>query len=100
MNAASIDRRGFLITTAVVGGGMALGLSAQAAVLGGQTVPWGPDAASGAEFSPWIEIAADDTVTVRVPTPECGNGAMSQAAMNVAEELHCDWSKEIGRAHV
>ena len=93
MNAASIDRRGFLITTAVVGGGMALGLSAQAAVQGGQTVPWGPGVASGDEFSPWIEIAPDDTVTVRVPTPECGNGAMSQAAMNVAEELHCDWSK-------
>ena len=93
MSAGSIDRRGFLVTTAVVGGGMALGLSAQAAVPGAQSVPWGPDAAFGAEFSPWIEIAPDDVITVRVPTPECGNGAMSQAAMNVAEELDCDWSK-------
>lgn len=93
MNAPFVDRRAFLVTTAVIGGGMALGLSAEAAVPGGQSLPWSPDAASGNEFSPWIEIAADDTVTVRVPTPECGNGALSQAAMNVAEELHCDWSK-------
>lgn len=90
MNDMSINRRSFLISTAVVGGGMALGLSSAEAA---PAAPWGPDAAAGAEFSAWIEIAPDDTVTVRVPTPECGNGAMSQAAMNVAEELHCDWPK-------
>ncbi len=90
MNAMRIDRRSFLVSTAVVSGGMALGITSAE---GAPTVPWGPDMASGAEFSAWIEIAPDDTVTVRVPTPECGNGAMSQAAMNVAEELQCDWSK-------
>src|SRR3546814_20850718 len=38
-------------------------------------------------------IGTDDTVTIRVPTPEIGNGAMTQVAMNVAEELQCDWSR-------
>lgn len=93
MNAPMIDRRGFLVTSAVVGGGMALGISTAEASTRTSALPWGPDAASGTEFTPWIEIAEDDTVTVRVPTPECGNGAFSQAAMNVAEELQCDWSK-------
>jgi isoquinoline 1-oxidoreductase subunit beta len=41
----------------------------------------------------WIEIATDDTVTIRVPSPEIGNGAMTQVAMNVTEELACDWSR-------
>lgn len=93
MTAPVIDRRGFLVTSAVVGGGMALGLSSASAAVRGPTLPWGPDVALGSEFTPWIEIAPDDTITVRVPTPECGNGAFSQAAMNVAEELQCDWSK-------
>ena len=47
----------------------------------------------GNELSAWIEIANDDTVTIRVPTPEIGNGAMTQVAMNVTEELQCDWSR-------
>ena len=31
-------------------------------------------------------------VTLRSPNPESGNGTMTQMAMNVAEELECDWS--------
>ncbi|MET0660751.1 MAG: molybdopterin cofactor-binding domain-containing protein, partial [Steroidobacteraceae bacterium] len=45
------------------------------------------------EFSPWVTIAPDDTVTVRVATPEIGNGVLTQGALTVAEELECDWSK-------
>jgi isoquinoline 1-oxidoreductase beta subunit len=89
----TLDRRGFLVTGAVLGGGMALGIASAEAAPALGAVPWGPDAAAGSEFSPWIEIAPDDIVTVRVPTPECGNGALTQAAMNVAEELGCDWSR-------
>ena len=91
----ALDRRGFLVSTAAVSGGMALGIGSAAAASqrAAAAGPWGPDAAAGIEFSPWIEIAADDTVTVRVPQPEIGNGAMTQAAMTVTEELECDWSK-------
>ena len=87
---AMLDRRSFLVSTAVVGGGLALGIGpdAQAAV-----TPWAIDAASGNEFSPWIEIAPDDVVTIRTGIPEIGNGAMTQIAMNVAEELNCNWKK-------
>ncbi len=93
MDTIELDRRSFLVTTGAVAGGMALAVSPAGAssdvVAAG---PWGPDAAAGNEFSPWIEIAADDTVTIRVPNPESGNGTMTQIAMNVAEELECAWS--------
>ncbi|MCE7797077.1 molybdopterin-dependent oxidoreductase [Sphingobium sufflavum] len=92
-----LDRRRFLVSAAVVGGGMALGIGRGGAATGAGgkpvTGPWGPDAAQGSEFSPWIEIAPDDIVTIRVPQPEIGNGAMTQAAMTVTEELECDWAK-------
>jgi isoquinoline 1-oxidoreductase beta subunit len=91
-----ISRRQFIVSSAAFGGGMALGVvsadSADAAFLG--PVPWGEtDALPGAEFTPWISIGADDIVTVRVATPEIGNGAMTQTPMLVAEELACDWNK-------
>src|ERR1700738_1851150 len=88
-----ISRRQFIVSSAAFGGGMALGIvaadSAEAAFL-----PWvETDALPGAEFTPWISIGADDIVTVRVATPEIGNGAMTQTPMLVAEELACDWNK-------
>src|SRR5467141_1304052 len=91
-----ISRRQFVVSSAAFGGGMALGIvaahSAEAAFLG--SVPLGEtDALPGAEFTPWISIGADDIVTVRVATPEIGNGAMTQTPMLVAEELACDWNK-------
>jgi isoquinoline 1-oxidoreductase beta subunit len=86
-----LDRRDFLVSTAVIGGGLALGLSARADAM--QSLPWAGDRSPGAEFSPWIEIAPDNSVTVRTGLPEIGNGAMTQIAMNVAEELNCDWKK-------
>lgn len=95
MSAAGLDalnRRQFLVTSGVVAGGMALALSpAHAATDTAPPPPWGPDAAQGYEFTAWIEIAPDDTVTVRSPNPESGNGTMTQMAMNVAEELGCAW---------
>jgi len=89
-----INRRHFLITTAAIGGGLAIGtIAADASVpLDAQQGPWG-GANTGAEFTPWLSINPDDTVVVRCATPDIGNGVMTQAAMTIAEELQCDWSK-------
>jgi isoquinoline 1-oxidoreductase beta subunit len=88
-----IGRRQFMVSCAVFGGGMALGIvDAEAAFLGAE--PWAAgDAMAGSELNPWISIGPDDIVTVRVATPEIGNGCMTQTPMLVAEELACDWSK-------
>ncbi len=83
-----MERRDFLVSTAIWGGGLALGIGSGDARA---AAPWAADGPSGNEFSPWIEIAPDDTVTIRTGLPEIGNGAMTQIAMNVAEELNCDW---------
>ena len=93
MQPITLDRRQFLVSASLIAGGMALGIRpAEAARVPG-SVPWASDSPFGTELSPWIEIASDDTVTLRVPTPEIGNGSMTQVAMNVTEELACDWSR-------
>jgi isoquinoline 1-oxidoreductase beta subunit len=94
MEQVTLDRRRFIISASVVAGGLALGIrsadsEAGVAVPG----PWGPDSGNGNELSAWIEITPDSTTIIRVPTPEIGNGAMTQVAMNVAEELACDWKR-------
>jgi isoquinoline 1-oxidoreductase beta subunit len=80
-----LSRREFLITTAVLSGGMAISLSACTRDGSGTT------AAGGSEVGPWMSIATDGSVLLRAPIPECGNGANTFAAMAIAEELECDW---------
>ena len=77
-----ITRREFVIATATVAGGMSISI---------QLTPAADNRA--VEVSPWIDIAPDDTVVIRVQSPESGNGVMTQNALTVAEELHCDWRK-------
>lgn len=88
-----INRRRFLVSTFMLGGGMALGVSACSSDSPENSASLGSDSDSGAELSPWIEISADDWVTVHVPQPEIGNGTMTQVAMTITEELNCDWSR-------
>jgi isoquinoline 1-oxidoreductase beta subunit len=80
-----MNRREFLVATSVIGGGFALTLIPRA------------EGAAGthgvSELTPWIVIGADGVVTVRVPGPESGTGNSTQAAIYVAEELPCEWSK-------
>ena len=88
----TVSRRSFLISTAVVGGGFALGFQPSSSEAATLDEPWAK-AAAGSEFTPWLTISPDNVVTVRCATPEIGNGVFTQAAMTVAEELDVDWSK-------
>jgi isoquinoline 1-oxidoreductase beta subunit len=98
---SGMSRREFVVTTIAVGGGLALGLSfpkneaesADIAVrLSGR--PWESLAGkSDIEVGPWLMIAPDDTVTIRVGQSEMGQGVITSCAKMVAEELECDWSK-------
>src|SRR5688572_16829148 len=87
MNAAIISRREFLISTAAVGGGLAISILTSAASAG-TAAATGP-----AEVGPWLIIGPDDSVVLRVPNPESGNGVSTFAASLIAEELQCDWKK-------
>ena len=80
-----INRRSFVIGTAAVGGGLALGLA----------LPFGRARAAigGREVNAWVVVRPDETVVIRVARSEMGQGTATGLAQLVAEELECDWSK-------
>ena len=86
----NISRRSFIVGSAAVGGGLALGL---------RLPPFGPAvvrAADGApEINAWVVIRPDDTVVIRVVRSEMGQGTITGLAQMVAEELECNWSKVV-----
>jgi isoquinoline 1-oxidoreductase beta subunit len=76
-----ISRRSFVIGTAAVGGGLALGLS----------IPFGGRVVRAQDGSPeitaWVVIRPDDTVVIRIARSEMGQGTLTGLAQMVAEEL-------------
>src|ERR671923_659339 len=91
-----LNRRQFLLTTAVVGGAFVLGFvlpsqKAEAAIIAQK--PWTPPTEGGKEVNAWLVIGSDDTVTIRVAQSEMGQGVFTSMPMLIAEELACDWTK-------
>lgn len=83
-----MNRRAFVIGTAAVGTGLAIGLD----------IPFGgPAVVRAADGSPevgaWVVVRPDDTVVIRIARSEMGQGSLTGLAQLVAEELECDWSK-------
>ena len=83
-----VSRRSFIVGSAAVGGGLALGLR----------LPFGPDEVQAAtpaatEVNAWVVVHPDDTVVIRIARSEMGQGTLTGLAQLVAEELDCDWSK-------
>jgi isoquinoline 1-oxidoreductase subunit beta len=86
-------RRFFLISAAVVGGGLAVGVAFVNNQLnkdGGFKLPVQPGEGS---FGAWLTIGKDGMVSVAVPNQEMGQGIYSTLAMLAAEELDLDPSK-------
>ena len=83
-----LNRRAFVIGSATIGTGLALGLDLP---LGGPAVVRAADGSP--EVNAWVVIRPDDTVVIRVARSEMGQGSLTGLAQLVAEELECDWSK-------
>jgi len=83
-------RRSFLISSAAVGGGLALGL---------RLPPFGPALVRAADGSPeitvWVVVRPDNTTAIRVVRAEMGQGTITGLAQLVAEELECDWNRVV-----
>ena len=88
INIPQVSRRSFIVGSAAVGGGLALGL---------RLPPFGPAVVRAADGSPeinaWVVIRPDDTVVIRMARSEMGQGTITGLAQLVAEELECNWSK-------
>ncbi len=82
-----INRRSFVVGSAAVGAGLALGLK----------IPFGASVVRAQDGSPeitaWVVIRPDDTIVIRIARSEMGQGTLTGLAQMVAEELECDWSK-------
>src|SRR4026209_259063 len=82
-----LNRRSFIVGSAAVTGGLALGFR----------LPFGPAVARAQDGPPgggvWVAIGPDDTVNIRVVRSEMGQGTITGVAQLVAEELECNWSK-------
>jgi len=91
----AISRRQFVVTGTTLAGGMALGLmvpnAARAAMPEMGTRYWADDAALPGEVNAWVVINPDDSVVLRCPMAEMGQGTGSGLPMLLAEELECDW---------
>ena len=95
------SRREFVVAALAAGGGLTVGLAfsksgarraAAAAKISGR--PWESLAGkSDTEVGPWVVIAPDDTVIIRIGQSEMGQGVITSCAKLLAEELECDWSK-------
>lgn len=90
----TMNRRSFLVSAAAVGGAFTLGIRVprEAAAMPSIGSEF-PAMQRETDLSAWISILPDDTVIVRSPMPENGNGVMTQVGMTIAEELRCDLDK-------
>jgi isoquinoline 1-oxidoreductase beta subunit len=85
-----MNRRSFIVSSAAVTGGLALGFR----------LPFGgPELVRAADGSPeitaWVVIRPDNTTVIRVVRAEMGQGTITGLAQLVAEELECDWKRVV-----
>ncbi len=83
----SLNRRDFLKTTSLIGGGLLLGFHLTLKTFSGE--------ATTPEFSfapnAFIQVGRDGTVTFILGKSEMGQGVYTSLPMLIAEELECDW---------
>jgi isoquinoline 1-oxidoreductase beta subunit len=88
----TFNRRSFLKSTLMAGGGMMLGFSwmasCKASPAQGLTLPdeW-------FEINAYLKIGNNGVVTIMSPNPEFGSNVKTSMPMIVAEELDIDWNK-------
>lgn len=87
-----INRRRFLLSSALVGGGVLIGYSATRPSRHRRANS--ELAAAGESFvTSFLKIEPDNTVTVYVPHSEMGQGVHTSLSMMAADELDADWER-------
>ncbi|MBR0701892.1 xanthine dehydrogenase family protein molybdopterin-binding subunit [Bradyrhizobium diazoefficiens] len=83
-----MNRRAFVIGSATLGAGLAIGLDIP---FGGPAIVRAADGSP--EIGAWVVVRPEDTVVIRIARSEMGQGSLTGLAQLVAEELECDWTK-------
>ncbi|MEJ2003824.1 MAG: molybdopterin-dependent oxidoreductase [Cyclobacteriaceae bacterium] len=92
MKNSNINRRSFLKSSALAGGGLMISFSwmaqarPKAAELLGLPDEW-------TELNGYLKIGSNGLITIRVPNPEFGQNVRTSMPMIVADELDADWEK-------
>ncbi len=82
------NRRDFLNATVAVGGGLMLALTLPGHA--GKASPARPKGKSQSQINAWLQIAADNSITLIVDRSEMGQGVYTALPMLMAEELSVD----------
>src|SRR4029079_10053839 len=82
------SRRKFMVQTAAVGGGLAVGFNVPLAFAADAKT-----AVKAAEVNASVAVNPDSTCVIRVACSEMGQGTHTGLLQLVAEELECDWKK-------
>ena len=88
MKTVKVNRRAFLKTTGIVGGGLVLSFSWTACSPESTEMA---EAVIGVEPNAFIKIATNGMVTIMSPNPEIGQGVKTSMPMIVADELDVAW---------
>jgi isoquinoline 1-oxidoreductase beta subunit len=91
----SVNRRTFLKSSALAGGGLLLSFTFLSAFKKGPLTTDGNEAEQWYEVTGYIKIMPDNSIKILNPNPEFGQNVMTSLPMIVAEELEVDWSKII-----
>ncbi len=88
---ATFNRRDFLKTSSLVGGGMLIGFNLFTACKPEAKMPVDLSSLNYNDFNAFIKIADNGMVTIFAPNPEIGQGIKTSIPMIIAEELDVPW---------
>ncbi len=86
-----LDRRSFIKSSVLAGGGMLLGFSWLASACGTNTAETLAMPDEWFEINGFLKIGENGLVTIMSPNPEIGQNVKTSMPMIVAEELDVDW---------
>lgn len=87
------NRRTFLKSSLLAGGGLMIGFTGLAAIHLEGKVPAGDLPDQWFELTGYIKITPDNVIKIFNPNPEFGQNVMTSLPMIVAEELDVDWQQ-------
>ena len=90
-NTLAFNRRNFLKTSVLAGGGMLIGFNLLSSCKAEAVMPIDISSLNFNDFNAFIKIADNGIVTIFSPNPEIGQGVKTSMPMIIAEELDVAW---------